>query len=406
MQRILLVIVVLTTIVAPRDARLRSYDPLQPEDPRHNIDERALDVTLATQLSADRLWLLRGICERWTHRVAAAVYVDYSWNSNRKQYRAFVGETERLKAEFGETLTLRVLRQGDAETSENQRGESPVTYPVNLMRNTAIDIVNTSHFIMVDVDMWPSENLHDRLVGALHALDEEGVAERAAIVVPPFAFAGKFTKASGIRLAVKSVAEGTAFDSQIPRSVDDLKRCYFDARGNRRKIHRHKRGGRYPCAVFDRLNEGGHSSTNIEAWWTQSPGDLRRIPCINSERYEPYLAVAKTTETRYTDAFRGYGKNKVEFIMRLWLSNYTFYAVGGAFVFHHPHRVSESQKLWRNRGNIAGSKMKKENDAIFESILADASVEFSERGNVSLATPCCPMMLLSTYSNDRPPWCE
>ena len=23
-----------------------------------------------------------------------------------------------------------------------------------------------------------------------------------------------------------------------------------------------------------------------------------------------------------------------------------------AFVFHHPHRVSESQKLWRNRGNM------------------------------------------------------
>ena len=36
-------------------------------------------------------------------------------------------------------------------------------YPINALRNIAIQNVHTSHFFMSDMDMWPSFSLHDVL---------------------------------------------------------------------------------------------------------------------------------------------------------------------------------------------------------------------------------------------------
>ena len=36
-------------------------------------------------------------------------------------------------------------------------------YPINTLRNIAIQNVHTSHFFMSDMDMWPSFSLHDVL---------------------------------------------------------------------------------------------------------------------------------------------------------------------------------------------------------------------------------------------------
>ena len=36
-------------------------------------------------------------------------------------------------------------------------------YPINALRNLAIRNVETTHFFMSDMDMWPSPNLHDVL---------------------------------------------------------------------------------------------------------------------------------------------------------------------------------------------------------------------------------------------------
>lgn len=38
-------------------------------------------------------------------------------------------------------------------------------YPINALRNLAIQNVHTSHFFMSDMDMWPSFSLHDVLQG-------------------------------------------------------------------------------------------------------------------------------------------------------------------------------------------------------------------------------------------------
>eukprot|EP00939_MAST-03C_sp_MAST-3C-sp1_P000734 g734.t1 len=381
------------------------HQRLLPEDVRESFyisktyeNAADLDVTLTTQLSADRLWLLEGLCKRWSARIVAAVYMNQNISSS------FVDEQiARLKFDYQHRLTLLIRRR-------ERRGAGLTTtetvldnaYPVNTMRNAAIDAVETTHFFMVDVDMWPSDGLHGNLVAALRALryGEEGIVN-VAVVVPPFSFYKKYTKKAGARLYVRSIEKGRAFDEIVPQTSRGLSDC-FEVSSRMRRKSSSKR-----CGVFDRLNKGGHSSTDIEQWWLQEPGELRKIPCINSERYEPYVAIPKTPSLRYSDAFRGYGKNKVEFVQRLWLSNYTFYVVGGGFLFHHPHLVSEAMREWRNGGNIKASEMKRRNDDIFDRIVVQsAATRRNGKAAASLATPCCPRMLLSRYSNDLPPWCS
>lgn len=36
----------------------------------------------------------------------------------------------------------------------------PSHYPVNRLRNVAITAVNTSHFLMTDIDIWPDVNAY------------------------------------------------------------------------------------------------------------------------------------------------------------------------------------------------------------------------------------------------------
>ena len=56
-------------------------------------------------------------------------------------------------------------------------------YPINKLRNVAIQNVRTSHFFMSDMDMWPSYSLHDVLQNLpSHILDDDMFAG----IIPAF----------------------------------------------------------------------------------------------------------------------------------------------------------------------------------------------------------------------------
>lgn len=42
-----------------------------------------------------------------------------------------------------------------------QRSEYNTFFPINLLRNVAIRAIRTSHFLVMDMDMRPSGNLHE-----------------------------------------------------------------------------------------------------------------------------------------------------------------------------------------------------------------------------------------------------
>ena len=122
---------------------------------------RAANVTLVTQLTADRHWMLLELARRWPGPVSAAVM-------------RFTGEPS--------VPALPPSLEGQVRISSFRSSRSEA-YPINAMRNVAISKVATTHFMLTDVDLWPSSNL----ALELSRLDRSFFGTpRAALIVAAF----------------------------------------------------------------------------------------------------------------------------------------------------------------------------------------------------------------------------
>ena len=101
------------------------------------------------------------------------------------------------------------------------------------------------------------------------------------------------------------------------------------------------------ASAFDPTNFGGHGSTRYKEWLNQNSDELVDIPCVLSNRYEPYLVFRYCEDLPpFQNAFTGYGKNKMTWIMQLRRSGYVFSQVGTSFVVHYPHLDSKARLHW------------------------------------------------------------
>ena len=101
------------------------------------------------------------------------------------------------------------------------------------------------------------------------------------------------------------------------------------------------------ASTFDPTNEGGHGSTRYISWKDQEEGKYLDLPCIRSNRYEPYLVLRYCNDLPpFQEGFSGYGKNKMTWAMQLRRSGYLFSQLGEAFLVHYPHLDSKSRLQW------------------------------------------------------------
>ena len=89
-------------------------------------------------------------------------------------------------------------------------------------------------------------------------------------------------------------------------------------------------------------------TTPYTEWWDASAGAAPIfIPCFRHARYEPYVVLPNLPTTPiYSEAFTGYGKNKIELITHLRFAGFKFHALPGAFVTHMPHAKSAQKLKW------------------------------------------------------------
>ena len=64
-------------------------------------------------------------------------------------------------------------------------------YPINFLRNTAISQVRTSHFLMLDMDAWPSGNLEEEIA----KLSQNVLLNPKAVVILPIFFLNPYIPA-------------------------------------------------------------------------------------------------------------------------------------------------------------------------------------------------------------------
>ena len=215
-----------------------------------------------------------------------------------------------------EQLAIQLLSTDDYDDDD---------YPVNKLRNMALSEVRTSHIMYVDVDFWPSTSLRPVLESA-YIRQEFASDSRLAVVVPAYQLYAH--RLCGEHENCKEKEQ----TNDVPSTMEDL-RPLLDTED---------------VGIFDlEANWNGHGSTSYKTFLLQDEGELFDLPCINSNRYEPYLALRYCRDLPpFQEAFTGYGKNKMTWAMQLRRSGYDFAQVGGAFVCHYPHFRSKAKLSW------------------------------------------------------------
>ncbi|WAR01088.1 LARG2-like protein [Mya arenaria] len=125
------------------------------------------DVTLVAQLSMDRLQMLETICKHWEGPISLALYMS---DAEAQQFLRY--------AQGSETLMNRKNIGYHVVFKDGQY------YPVNYLRNVAMQQVQTEFMFLSDIDFLPMYGLYEYLKIAV-SMANMG-KERKALVIPAF----------------------------------------------------------------------------------------------------------------------------------------------------------------------------------------------------------------------------
>ena len=309
-------------------------------EPLPNLE--SISYTLVTQSSESRVWMMEQHCQRWKHDVAIAIAVNF----DDKQHQGDLQDAIMKKEHFyrhtlqslgcdSSKLAVVVVPYGTAADQNNNSTQADgqrKEYPVNRLRNQALSLVRTTHVVYLDIDFWPSFDLYhildqpsirQHLLGGSSFKQASTGGDQAALVIPAF---------------------------QIRRQCRQYKDCREQniqgmPRNRKELISRIRRREAFQ---FDPTNRGGHGSTLYRPWMTQPASQLKEISCFQSHRYEPYLVFRYCRNLPpFQEAFTGYGKNKMTWVMHLRRLGWRFWQLGGdAFVVHYPHLESPTRLTW------------------------------------------------------------
>ncbi|XP_046458581.1 LARGE xylosyl- and glucuronyltransferase 2-like [Daphnia pulex] len=294
-----------------RDAKYRthlfylSYDA-------GKIDDN--DITWVAQLSLDRLQMIEPLCRLWEGPISLALYLS---DTEADQFHSFVTESHYLNSRTNIGYHV-VYKQGSL-------------YPVNLLRNVALEQASTPFVFLCDIDFLPMPNLYNTLKKAVQSL--KVATENKALVVPAF--------------------ESQRYQTKVPRTKAEV-------------IAALDMGDLLTFRYHDWAL--GHAATNFPMWRTATiPYKIKWEP-----NFEPYVVVRRDV-TRYDPRFLGFGWNKVSHSMELHAQHYEFQVLPNAFIVHLPH--SPSVDISKYRGS---SQYRKCSESLKSEFIVDLKKRYSD----------------------------
>jgi len=291
--------------------------PLKPSD---------VSFTLVTQLSTDRLWIMKHQCERWPSPLPMAISIYLPPHAQPQMPTEI---RTRLEDELACDLTRMhvTLFQASPRSTLDQ-------YPVNTLRNLALQSIRTSHAAYIDSDFLISEGLQDDLLLATtHVVAND---TKAALVMPAFDYVPdcQFQKQKQKQQQEIMACLQAEWD-RIPKRHSDLVALL-----DRKERPRVNRG-------FQSVHgKNKYHGTTMYKTWIQNQSSIISIPCIKTPTYEPYLAVRVCRDLpKFPEIFKGWGYNKITWIKILLKKlGYRLWQVPRGFVMHLPHEPSVSRK--------------------------------------------------------------
>ena len=150
----------------------------RPASLRSQLTSSRDDVTIVTQCSVDRLGRLEAMCRSWAGPISCAVHVPPGHDKSRV-VELLLALHRRVETRGTCALSLTLLSEDLAGWSSHVINE----YPINALRNAAVETATTSHLLLLDVDFVTPPGMHARLAMAVRA---GLVGEQDALVVPAF----------------------------------------------------------------------------------------------------------------------------------------------------------------------------------------------------------------------------
>lgn len=244
-----------------------------------SVDE--FDVTLVAQLSSDRVLMLEHLCQQWDGPMSISFYGSDSDVQDVLKFNSGSSILQNCKTRLGLHI---VYKTGEF-------------YPINYLRNVALDNVRTPYVFLSDIDFLPMEGLYHYLKEAIKILG----ANSRAFIVPAF--------------------ETLLYRFKFPASKRELLKMLENRSIFTFRYH---------------VWKAGHAPTNYDHWKNASvPYKVSWSP-----DFEPYIVV-ETNALRYNERFVGFGWNKVSYIMELDAQGYEFVVLPDPFIIHLPHAPSK-----------------------------------------------------------------
>lgn len=142
-----------------------------PSSLQSSIPRSSNDVTIVTQCSIDRLPRLRAMCKSWTGAISCAVHVPRG--------EPFEGFTEQL-ADFHSDIELLGRSKLDIvlrKEKEDETNWASNLYPINALRNAALDHARTEHVFLLDVDFAVSTSGSKNIVALAQKVKHNAMSE-------------------------------------------------------------------------------------------------------------------------------------------------------------------------------------------------------------------------------------
>eukprot|EP00038_Savillea_parva_P030703 m.79552 g.79552 ORF g.79552 m.79552 type:complete len:607 (-) comp9300_c0_seq1:866-2686(-) len=345
------------------------------------------DVTLVTQGSIDRIATFKRVLAAWDGPTVA-LFVIYNQTSEdhaeAQDHRNSLLKLLPLLKKRNNVLlllyTVTLAPKMDYYGAQFENGTllSRLTlYPVNTLRNVVADRAGTNWVFHLDMDFVPSATLYKALRD-VH-IPQLSRVNRAALVVPHFELPActnriivpprHFSELAAMLikgLAFPFHARLSLIAQLRPEGVQKTKESAFLDEGKGKYLDEFNSKG---C---ERSTQNawpyGIMPTNYTQWFERSLNgetSVFRLPIldawlvswahagVNNERsrsaaWEPFVIVRRVEAEgevqppRFSEAFIGRYRNKVEYITHLRTRRFKFFTVTREFTTHVPHAVSNS----------------------------------------------------------------
>eukprot|EP01125_Pyxidicula_operculata_P022799 TRINITY_DN9581_c0_g1_i1.p1 TRINITY_DN9581_c0_g1~~TRINITY_DN9581_c0_g1_i1.p1 ORF type:complete len:354 (+),score=35.09 TRINITY_DN9581_c0_g1_i1:65-1126(+) len=252
-------------------------------------------ITLVTHGTVDKIPNLRYTLKLWDGPVAICFYFTRSDFLNNKY-----SEIIALEEEFPNRFKFAVY-------------SSKESYPINIIRNRALQLVETDLTFLIDIDFVPDPGLYNFLTQNQQIYRKPN---KSIYVVPAFAFTPEKAK-KNITYPKDQIDYGAQILNVpgIPLTKEDL-----------------IKGVEYGSVTWEQWR-AAQAATNFNLWKTTN----EMYSVKHTEFYEPYIVSAVVEVPFFDERYIAYGDDKNQFHRHLDFLGFKYNVLPNHFLLHIPH---------------------------------------------------------------------